>query len=268
MIKLKFQETLEELVDVRTKDLSEINIELQSSNQDLESFAYISSHDLQEPLRKIQTFISIIMDSDFENMSERGKSYFLRVDSAAARMKRLITDLLTYSRTSAVEKDFEEVNLEELLHEIKGDFLDTIEDKGGSINVEPLPIISGISFQLSQLFVNLISNSIKFAKEGVPPIIDITNKVINGTELASESLYPNQNYVEITIKDNGIGFSQEYASKIFEVFQRLHAKGTYDGTGIGLAICKKIVDKHHGLIIAKSDPNEGATFVITLPLEQ
>ncbi len=266
---IMFQETLEDLVDARTKDLSEINIDLQSSNQDLESFAYISSHDLQEPLRKIQTFISIILDSDYENLSDRGKSYFLRVESAAARMKSLITDLLAYSRTSAVDKDFEKVNLQDLLEEIQGDFIDTLEDKNGSIHVDSLPAVSGISFQLSQLFVNLISNSIKFAKEGHPPHINITNRVVTGDELSTnQTLYPNQNYIEITLKDNGIGFSQEYASKIFEVFQRLHAKGTYDGTGIGLAICKKIIDKHHGLITATSNLGEGATFTILLPLEQ
>lgn len=265
---ITFQETLEDLVDARTKDLSKINIELQSSNQDLESFAYISSHDLQEPLRKIQTFISIILDSDYENLSDRGKSYFLRVESAAARMKRLITDLLTYSRTSAVDKDFEEVNLQELLEEIQGDFLDTLEEKNGRISIETMPVISGISFQLRQLFVNLISNSIKFAKEGIPPEIEITRRIVNGEEIETTDLYKNQKYVEITIKDNGIGFSQEYASKIFEVFQRLHAKGTYDGTGIGLAICKKIIDKHHGLISAASTAGEGATFKIILPLQQ
>ncbi len=264
---IKFQETLEDLVDARTKDLSIMNIELQSSNQDLESFAYISSHDLQEPLRKIQTFISIILDSDYENLSDRGKSYFLRVESAAARMKSLITDLLAYSRTSAVDKEFEKVNLQELLEEIQGDFIDTLEDKNGSINIEPLPTVSGISFQLSQLFVNLISNSIKFAKEGIPPHITITNRVVNGNELNNPNLFNNQDYVEIVLKDNGIGFSPEYTSKIFEVFQRLHAKGTYDGTGIGLAICKKIVDKHHGLISATSQPDEGATFTIVLPLQ-
>ena len=265
---ITFQETLEGLVDARTKDLSEINIDLQSSNQDLESFAYISSHDLQEPLRKIQTFISIILDSDYENLSDRGKSYFVRVESAAARMKNLITDLLTYSRTSAVDKNFEKVNLQELLEEIQGDFIDTLEEKNGSISVENMPNVDGISFQLRQLFVNLISNSIKFAKEGIPPQISITQKLVNGQDLNDAQLYKNQNYLEITLKDNGIGFSQEYASKIFEVFQRLHAKGTYDGTGIGLAICKKIIDKHHGVISAKSDSVEGATFTIILPLEQ
>lgn len=264
---IKFQETLEDLVDARTKDLSILNIELQSSNQDLESFAYISSHDLQEPLRKIQTFISIILDSDYENLSDRGKSYFLRVESAAARMKNLITDLLTYSRTSAVDKDFEKVNLQELLEEIEGDFIETLEDKNGNITVESMPIVSGVSFQLSQLLVNLISNSIKFARDGVPPQIKISSKILSGSEINNPNLYANQKYVEITLQDNGIGFSQEYASKIFEVFQRLHAKGTYDGTGIGLAICKKIVDKHHGLIAASSVPGEGATFTILLPLE-
>lgn len=264
---IKFQETLEDLVDARTKDLSIINIELQSSNQDLESFAYISSHDLQEPLRKIQTFISIILDSDYENLSERGKSYFLRVESAAARMKRLITDLLTYSRTSAVDKDFEKVDLKELLEEIEGDFLDTLEEKNGAISIQEMPMVNGISFQLRQLFVNLISNSIKFAQEGQPPHIDISQRIVNGEELDDSALYKNQNYVEITLRDNGIGFRQEYASKIFEVFQRLHAKGTYDGTGIGLAICKKIIDKHHGQITATSNPGKGATFKILLPLE-
>lgn len=265
---IKFQETLEELVDARTKDLSILNIELQSSNQDLESFAYISSHDLQEPLRKIQTFISIILDSDYENLSDRGKSYFLRVESAADRMKRLITDLLSYSRTSSVEQDFENVDLKELLEEIQGDFIETLEDKNGSLHFDSLPTVSGISFQLRQLFVNLISNSIKFSRDGVPPEINITSRILSGNDIDNPNLYPNQNYVEITLKDNGIGFSQEYAAKIFEVFQRLHAKGTYDGTGIGLAICKKIIDKHYGLIFAHSNPGEGAEFTIILPLEQ
>ena len=136
------------------------------------------------------------------------------------------------------------------------------------MHFDSLPTVSGISFQLRQLFVNLISNSIKFSRDGVPPEINITSRILSGNDIDNPNLYPNQNYVEITLKDNGIGFSQEYAAKIFEVFQRLHAKGTYDGTGIGLAICKKIIDKHYGLIFAHSNPGEGAEFTIILPLEQ
>lgn len=261
-----FQKTLETVVEERTNELKKANLELESMNKELASFAYISSHDLQEPLRKIHTFGSIIMSNEYNNLSESGKRNFSRMQLAAGRMTKLIQDLLTYSRSNAAEKTFEETDLNALLREVASDFADSINDKNGVLSIGQMPTINAIPFQIRQLFNNLVSNALKFTKENVPPAITILSETVSGSTIDNVNAVPGKNYLHIWVADNGIGFSPQYASRIFEVFQRLHGKGEYEGTGIGLAICMKIAENHKAILNASSNPGEGAVFNIYFPL--
>lgn len=261
-----FQQTLETLVEERTNELRKANLELESMNKELGSFAYISSHDLQEPLRKIHTFGSIILANEYANLSEAGKRNFSRMQLAAGRMTKLIQDLLTYSRSNAAEKTFEQTDLNVLLREVASDFADTINDKDGILSIGQMPTINAIPFQIRQLFNNLVSNALKFAKENVPPAITILSETVPGITISNPNAVPEKDYLHIWVADNGIGFSPQYASRIFEVFQRLHGKGEYEGTGIGLAICMKIAENHKAILNASSNPGEGAVFNIYFPL--
>ncbi len=261
-----FMEELENKVFERTQELQYANKELKNINQELASFAYISSHDLQEPLRKIQTFGGRIFKSDYDNLSENGKDYLNRMQNSAGRMQTLIDDLLTYSRTSAVERVFYKTDLNVLFTEVKNEFKEKIEEKIAEIEISEMPEIKSIAFQIRQLFINLISNAIKFAKRNETAKIIIKSQILKGSEINIPDVLINENYIRISISDNGIGFEAHHSKKIFEVFQRLHAKGDYAGTGIGLAICKKIVDNHRGFIEANGELNNGATFNIYLPI--
>lgn len=258
--------SLETLVAERTNELRIANQELESMNKELSSFAYISSHDLQEPLRKIHTFGSILMANEYKNLSEAGKRNFTRMQVAAGRMTKLIQDLLTYSRSNAAEKTFEEVDLNTLLREVASDFADTINDKDGVISIGPMPTITAIPFQIRQLFNNLVSNAIKFAKEDVAPVITILSETLPGSAINNPNAIADKEYLHVWVTDNGIGFSPQYATRIFEVFQRLHGKGEYEGTGIGLAICMKIAENHKAILNATSQPGEGAVFNVYFPI--
>lgn len=261
-----FQENLEQLVNERTAALSKANAELENMNKKLSSFAYISSHDLQEPLRKIQTFGSIIMARETDNLSEAGKKNITRMQIAANRMTALINDLLAYSRTNTTEDSFEKVDLNVLLQEVAGEFNEKLEGVEGTITISKMPVIDAIYFQMQQLFTNLISNALKFAKDDTPPVIKITSEIKTGKTAGIAVPDPHKDYLHITVQDNGIGFSPEYATKIFEVFQRLHGKDEYEGTGIGLAICMKIAENHNAVLNASSQPGEGAVFNFYIPL--
>ncbi len=257
--------SLEEKVNNRTAELQVKNKELEKANKELESFAYISSHDLQEPLRKIQTFSSYIIEKEAQNLSESAKDKFMRMQTAAQRMQVLINDLLAYSRTSTKEKRLEKTNLNNIIEEVKEDLKEEILEKNASIHLGKSCELNLITFQFRQLLLNLISNSLKFSKKEQKPVIKINCEKENGTILMHEKLANEINYWHITIEDNGIGFDQKYGEKIFEVFQRLHGKETYKGTGIGLAIVKKIVENHNGIIRAIGEPNKGAKFEIYIP---
>ncbi|RYU96345.1 PAS domain-containing sensor histidine kinase [Emticicia agri] len=248
--------------------LKQKNKELERINTELQSFAYVASHDLQEPLRKIQTFSGRLLEKETENLSAAGIDYLGRMRNAVRRMQTLIEDLLAYSRTNSVEKVFEKISINEVVNEIKEDFKEIISETKAVIEVEVLCEVKAIPFQFKQLLTNLIGNSLKFLNPEIPPKIQIQSRIITATGKENVALLANQKYCHISITDNGIGFENEYSERIFEMFQRLHGKSEYKGTGIGLAIVKKIVDNHHGFITANGIPNQGATFDIYIPAEQ
>lgn len=243
-------------------------VELSIANQDLTSFTYISSHDLQEPLRKIQNFVACILSEDEQNLSVSGKDYFKRLTRTALRMQELIEDLLAYSRSKLGEHVFVETDLNVLIKEVIGDFDDVVQTKNAVIDVqafrEPVRVIA---FQFRQLYQNLINNAFKFSKTDVNPIISIKNEIRMGSEMGFSRLIPNRKYCHITLTDNGIGFDPQYKERIFEVFQRLHSYEEYHGTGIGLAICKRIVENHNGFVTANGTPDEGAQFDVYILVE-
>ncbi|WP_442796186.1 PAS domain-containing protein [Pelobium manganitolerans] len=242
--------------------------ELNNSNQDLEQFAYVASHDLQEPLRKIRAFGDRLQSKFSQDIAEEGLDYIKRMQNASERMQTLIDDLLTYSRVTRTDEGFVEVDLHEELQKIIEDLEYAIEKKNATIDLMVNHKINAVPGQIRQLFLNLLSNAIKFTKEGVQPVVEIKSEILKGSELYNPDLEANKDYCRISIKDNGIGFDQQYADKIFELFQRLHTRNEYQGTGIGLAVCKKIVDKHNGHIAVNSALNHGTTFIIILPLQQ
>jgi signal transduction histidine kinase len=244
-------------------------IELLNANKELQAFNFVSSHDLQEPLRKIQTFVSIMMKDEKENMTEAGKRNMERVHGAATRMRQLIEDLLAFSRLSSVERQFEMTDLHLILEDVKSELKDTIYEKQAIIEAIGLLPVNIVVFQFRQLIYNLISNALKFSVPHQPTRITIETCIIkyNDVKLRNLNSLPQKcDYWSMSIKDNGIGFEAEFSERIFVMFQRLHRSDEYAGTGIGLAIVKKIVDNHNGIIIAKGDLNKGATFEIYIPV--
>ncbi|WP_026902701.1 PAS domain-containing sensor histidine kinase [Pedobacter glucosidilyticus] len=247
------------------KDLESKVEELNRSNQDLEQFAYVASHDLQEPLRKIRAFGDRLQNKYAQEISEEGLDYIKRMQNASERMQILIDDLLTYSRVTRGDEGFIQVDLYEQIQMTLENLEYAIEKKGVTIDIMVNHAVKGIPSLIRQLFQNLFSNAIKFSKENVKPVIEVKSEIINGISLKLPGIYPHKDYCVIKIKDNGIGFNPEYADKIFALFQRLHTRNEYEGTGIGLAVCKKIVEKHEGFILADSKPDEGTIFTIILP---
>lgn len=241
------------------------NRELEASNKELQAFNYVASHDLQEPLRKIETFISRLEARDYQNLTETGQQYFERIKVAAGRMRLLIKDLLQFSRTNKSEKVFEMADLNEILEAAKHEIAESITDKSAIIKSEHLPTLKVIPFQIQQMFINLLGNSIKYSKANVPPEIHIDYRKGSLQQIGQLVLPAKKDFHKFTFSDNGIGFSEEYSQRIFELFSRLHNKDEIAGTGIGLAICKKIVENHKGYILAKGKPGEGAVFEIYLP---
>ncbi|MVM34316.1 histidine kinase [Spirosoma sp. HMF4905] len=240
--------------------------QLETSNEELERFAFVASHDLQEPLRKIQSFSNLITDR-YSNLFDADSLLFMgKISHSAERMSKLIKDLLNFSRISNHQEDFKSVPLSDIIQRILDDQELRIKGLDVQVDIGELPVIQAVASQMDHLFNNLISNALKFAKPGVRPLLRIRARLINGEEYAGLTL--DRSYFEITIEDNGIGFEEKYLDHIFKVFQRLHGKTAFEGTGIGLAICKRVVMYHHGYITARSRPNEGATFVVVLPESQ
>lgn len=246
------------------KELEEKNVELEKINKELESFSYVASHDLQEPLRKIQAFSNLIVEREKKNFSDTTLSYFNKMNMAAARMQQLINDLLEFSRLST-SVEFKEVDLNILLAEVISNLKISIDEADAVVKAGKLPKTAVIPFQFKQMLQNLISNSIKYRMEGRRPFIQISHRIVKGESLKEFGVIKTIRYLKISIKDNGIGFDQKYASRIFELFQRLHGKDEYKGTGIGLAICKKIVQNHNGFINAFGVLGEGSTFDLYIP---
>lgn len=247
-------------------ELGDRNLELEQSNKELASFNYVASHDLQEPLRKIQLFISRIEETEKQNLSEVGLEYFLRIHKSALRMRTLIDDLLMFSRTNRTDKALEKTDLNLIFQKAKNELAEIIEEKMAVIQVTKLPTLNIIPYQIQQLFINLISNSLKYSKANVNPVIKIDCEKVSAKDYKEIfRINGEKKYYKFTFKDNGLGFEQIQAENIFILFSRLFHKTEYSGTGIGLAICKKIVENHGGLIMAQGIPNEGATFTFFLP---
>ncbi|HET7818885.1 MAG TPA: chemotaxis protein CheB [Bacteroidia bacterium] len=258
---------LEKAVTLRTRELNQKNIELEEANKDLTSFTYISSHDLQEPLRKIKNFASVLLEEEEKRLSSDGKRYLHRTYEVAKRMQTLIEDLLLYSRTKNTERKFEKTRLNEILYDVKKDFEDIIQQKKAKIKIGKLCETNIIKFQFRQLLHNLLGNSLKFSKSGTVPRITITSEIVQGSKLNNQKLSTKIDYCHLIYTDNGIGFDPQYNERIFEVFQRLHSIEEYNGTGMGLAICKRIVENHGGIITATGKLNMGAQFDIYIPAE-
>jgi PAS domain S-box-containing protein len=242
--------------------------QLEHSNTELEQYAYVASHDLQEPLRKIRTYASYLNETEGSKFEERGRSYMDKIISAAERMSNLISDILSFS---SLKRDPAFLNLD-LTHVLKNILVDLdllIAQKEARIEFDKLPFIEAIPLQMHQLFYNLLNNALKFTKEGVNPVITISSQIMNPDDVIKHpSLDPELSYCQITLKDNGIGFSPEFSEQIFGLFKRLGPKKNVAGSGIGLALCRKVVSNHHGIITAEGQVNVGATFSIILPLKQ
>jgi signal transduction histidine kinase len=257
---IQFNKNLEQKVQERT-------LQLERSNRELQDFAYVASHDLQEPLRKIQAF-SDLLQEEYGSQLQDGKQYLDRILNAAGRMRILIDDLLAFSRITTKALPFTKVNLNIILTEVLADMEMTIKDADGKVTLAtPLPELEADPIQMRQLLQNIISNAIKFHKKGVAPSIVVSAIKTTGKKI-HETSQKTGIYWQIAIQDNGIGFDEKYLDRIFTIFERLHGRRDFSGTGIGLAVCRKIVERHAGTITAKSQPNTGTTFMITLPEKQ
>ncbi|SDE05050.1 hypothetical protein SAMN04487996_103204 [Dyadobacter soli] len=262
-----FIDQLETKVQERTQQLQVANSELIRTNMELAQFAYVASHDLQEPLRKIQTFATRILETENDNLSERGKDYFHRMQASSTRMQQLIIDLLAFSRANVAEKHLESTDLNLVLQNVKDQLSDIIQAENAVIKSDALPVREVIVYQFEQLFMNLIANALKFIGPNGAPVVEIRSGEVAGAAIPLPGADATRHYQYISFTDNGIGFDPQYKDRIFQVFQRLHNRSAYEGTGIGLAICKKIVENHKGLIDAVGKPGIGSTFIIYLPVE-
>ena len=260
-----FSDELERKVELRTQELKESNLKLEKSNDELQSFAYISSHDLQEPLRKIRTFASQIVLKDYDNLSANSKTKLDRLEASAKRMQTLINDLLAYSRTNDSDRTLETLDFKVIFKEIKNDLKEELKTVDGQLVLKESTDVSVIPFQFKQVMYNLISNSIKFRHEDRQLKVEFSATKAYGDSINSDYIDPNLEYTVIKVKDNGIGFNQSFGEKIFDVFKRLHSRKEFEGTGIGLSIVKKIIANHQGHIEARSSNNEGAEFIMYLP---
>jgi light-regulated signal transduction histidine kinase (bacteriophytochrome) len=248
---------LEKTVRRRTEELRLLNESLERSNEDLQQFAHVITHDLKEPVRKIRVFTGRLLDEFGPLLPDEARRYLAKVEQATARMFVMIEGVLNYSMINGSEQPVVSVDLNAVLEQVENDLELLIQERGATIRRDPLPSIEGAPVLLYQLFYNLVNNSLKFARPGNSVLITIASRVIeeNGKGIA-----------ELTVTDNGIGFDPDHAARIFETFVRLHPKDRYEGTGLGLSLCKKIVERHQGTISASGVRNGGATFVIRLPL--
>ncbi|MBA3664224.1 MAG: response regulator [Bacteroidetes bacterium] len=262
-IEVKDRIASEEKVMELNKQLLKNIEQLESTNKELDQFAFIASHDLQEPLRKIRTFSNRVVTKYKDHLDDEGKMYMDKMQGACERMQNLINDILAFSKIAVSKEALVYSDLNALLEEVLSDMDMQIQEKNAKITVTTLPKIHVYPSLIKPLFQNLINNSLKYSQKGIEPVIEISGKI----EIPEDGKLQEHKYCRLQIKDNGVGFEQQYAEQIFTMFKRLHGNSEYAGTGIGLAICKKIVEEHHGYISAKSAVNKGATFTITLPAE-
>jgi len=257
----------EEKIQVLNNQLVENIDHLKAINEDLERFAYVASHDLQEPLRKIILFGDRLSGKYSDALGAEGVDYLNRMVKATGRMQELIKNILSFSRATTNIDDLEETDINVILDNIISDLEVSISQKKAIIHIGRIPHLNVIPSQIRQVFQNLIINALKFSKEDVPPVITISAEYVNGLDVeGADTTNANKTYCRIFVKDNGIGFEQKYAGQVFLIFKRLHSHDQFEGTGIGLSICKKIVEKHNGSISVESIPNVGTTFTITLPV--
>jgi two-component system CheB/CheR fusion protein len=260
-------ETLERKVNERTEELQRINEALEASNHDLQQFASVASHDLQEPLRKIHMFSKLVRDKHISALPDDAKVYLEKIMQSSGRMKSIITNVLNFSRLSAEDNNFEFVDIDDIVKDLLEDLEITIRERNATIKLESSCQLEAIRGQIRQVFQNLISNSLKFSKSDTPPVVTISSEYVAEKSFTSASGKDGA-FCRIRIQDNGIGFEEKFKENIFALFHRLHSKDRYEGTGIGLAIVKKIVEKHSGIITADSVAGHGATFTIVFPVLQ
>jgi signal transduction histidine kinase len=250
------------------KDLERKIKELKMSHDELEQIAFIASHDLQEPLRKMRTFGGRLLLQYKDSLDESGRMMLSRIDFAARRMQGLIEDLVDYTHLINSNEEKQKVDLQTCIEEVQNSLANIIENRSVQFSISELPVIDGYPFQLRLLFTNLIHNSIKFSKDDTPPFIEISSTQIEGDKVDEVSERSgSETYIKVSLKDNGIGFENEFANRIFVMFQRLHNQNSsYGGKGIGLSICKRVMTNHNGFIAAEGEPNEGATFNVYFPI--
>jgi len=259
---------LESKVEERTYALQQYSEELQRSNRELEEFAFVASHDLQEPLRKIRAFGDRLLKKYSEPLGDNGADYITRMHGASERMSHLIDDLLSFSRVTTQQKPFAPVALSAVMTRVLEDLEYAIDDAGAVVEVDALPEIEADKTQISQVFLNLLGNSLKFRRPDVTPVIKVYCEPPQADDVPQEDGAEDRDWVRLIFSDNGIGFDTQYNDRVFNLFQRLHGRGEYTGTGIGLALCRKIIERHGGSIIAESEIGVGSKFIITMPTTQ
>ena len=271
---------LENRVKTRTEQLTSVNTELERSNRELQDFAFVASHDLQEPLRKIQAFGDLLKSEFGKELGTEGRDFVERMQNASRRMNMLISDLLAFSRVTTKAQPFTPVNLAEVAGEVVNDLEARIKQTGGTVEVGDLPTIDADPMQMRQLLQNLIANALKFHRKTDPPVVKLYGQRLSSPSVSTDEEAANADgnghqeappedldgFYQLTVADNGIGFEEKYLDRIFTPFQRLHVRSEYEGTGMGLAVCRKIVERHGGAITAQSQPGVGSTFLITLPV--
>jgi len=249
------------------EELQNFAARLERSNAELQDFASVASHDLQEPLRKVQAFGDRLKAKCGDALTDEGRDYLERMQNAASRMQTLINDLLTFSRVTSKAQPFTEVNLRRVADEVLSDLETLIETTNGRVEIGELATVEADPIQMRQLLQNLIGNALKFNRSNVPPVVRISGRICHNLVAKNEGTDAGTTYC-LTVEDNGIGFDEKYVDRIFKIFQRLHDRSEYEGTGIGLAVCRKIADRHGGSITAQSAPGAGATFIVDLPVKQ